>query len=84
MTIGCGIKNQTELFRADLLLRCFILHHMAYYNRFLRKRKPEQNFQDRSIFSGKIVPGGTIFPEKIGPGPKFSVEQISMTKQDRL
>ena len=27
------------------------------------------------FFSEKIDPGGTIFPEKIGPGPKFSAEQ---------
>ena len=46
----------------------------------MKKRKPEQNFQDQSIFSGKIILGGTIFPEKFGPGPKFSVRnKISMT-----
>ena len=27
------------------------------------------------IFSEKIFPGGMVFPEKIGPRPKFSAEQ---------
>ena len=51
------------------------MHHIASYNQFLTKYKPEQNFQHRPFFSGKFVLGGTIFSEKIGPGPKFSAEQ---------
>ena len=75
MTIGCGIKNQTELFQADLLLRCFILHHMAYYNRFLQKRKLEQNFQDWSIFFSPE----RFFLKKLVPDQNFQQNKISVT-----
>ena len=63
-----GLKIK-QLLRANLPLRAsysllqLIFNKSVYRNKILRTG-PE-----------KIVPPGTIFPEKIGPGPKFSVEQ---------
>ena len=50
-----------------------------HYNQFLWKHKLEQNFQDQSIFSGKIIPPGTIFTDKMVPDQNFQLSKISVT-----
>ena len=45
----------------------------------MSKNKPGTKFSGPVHCFKKIVPGGTIFPEKIGSGPKFSGNKISVT-----
>ena len=76
MTINCGIENQTELFRADLPLRASYSLLQSTFNESVNRNKI---FRTGPFFSEKIVPPGMIFPEKIGPGPNFRWNKISMT-----